>query len=207
MGKIEKKNAIADVAFELFLSNGYSTTKIIDIAKAAGIGKGTVYEYFASKESLLLYLIETRVANEYRELMDSVAAAGGAEDMLRKYLQVEAHFIGKYGRYIDEMRTQFIEAGTEDAEKIMSAVLEIIQTQFRTVMGIVETGIEEGVFRSVAPRMTATCISGFVSTYLTSVFDKKGMQRMAEGFAPIGSEPEGFTEDELLNIILHGIGA
>jgi AcrR family transcriptional regulator len=188
MGKTEKKNAIADVAFELFLSNGYSTTKIIDIAKKAGIGKGTVYEYFESKESLLLYLIETRVSKEYREILDSIGAASGAEGKLRKYIEVEAQFIGKYGRYVEDMKTQFIEAGNEDAEKIMNAVLEIVRMQSEAVMEIVEAGIKEGVFRVVSPKMTATCISGFVGTYLTSA-------------------TEECNEDEILNVILHGIGA
>ena len=216
MDKTEKKNAIAEVAFELFLSNGYSTTKIIDIAKAAGIGKGTVYEYFESKEALLLYLIENRVGPEYRALMDRVASEeGGAEAKLRKYLQVEFEFVGKYGKYMDDMHRQFVEADTEDAEKIGKAVFEIVQMQFGIVFDIVQMGIKEGFFRNTSPKFTATCITSYVSAYLTATFDKKGMQRLGEKAEKFGTDiadspVAGFersSAEELLDIILHGIGA
>ena len=45
--------AIKEVALELFAHNGYHSTSISQIAKAAGISKGLLYNYFSSKEDLL----------------------------------------------------------------------------------------------------------------------------------------------------------
>lgn len=45
---------ILDAACRCFAESGFAATRISDIAKAAGIGKGTVYEYVRSKEDLLL---------------------------------------------------------------------------------------------------------------------------------------------------------
>ena len=50
------KRTNLDTALDLFVQKGYLDTKIIDIFNAAGIGKGTVYEYFSSKEELFTEL-------------------------------------------------------------------------------------------------------------------------------------------------------
>lgn len=43
---------IVEAALELFIEQGFSTTKIDDIARRAGVAKGTLYRYFATKEDL-----------------------------------------------------------------------------------------------------------------------------------------------------------
>ncbi|MCM8530295.1 MAG: TetR/AcrR family transcriptional regulator [Lentisphaeraceae bacterium] len=49
-----KDSLIIKAALQLFKTHGFASVRIADIAKEAGIGKGTVYEYFSSKEDLLL---------------------------------------------------------------------------------------------------------------------------------------------------------
>ena len=50
----DKHQAILSAAAEIFREHGFAAARISDIAKAAGVGKGTVYEYYRSKEELLL---------------------------------------------------------------------------------------------------------------------------------------------------------
>ena len=51
---IDKKAVILDSGRELFYSKGFKCTKVSDIAKMAGIGVGTFYNYYSSKEKLFL---------------------------------------------------------------------------------------------------------------------------------------------------------
>lgn len=51
--KKEKAKAISDAALNVFRELGYPGTRIADIAEAAGIGKGTLYEYFKNKADIL----------------------------------------------------------------------------------------------------------------------------------------------------------
>ena len=53
-----RKDEVLDAALELFIQNGYAATRVEDIATRAGISKGTVYLYFASKEALMEGLID-----------------------------------------------------------------------------------------------------------------------------------------------------
>lgn len=54
VGIPDKYHAILAAACHCFVEQGFSATRISDIARHAGIGKGTVYEYVRSKEDLLL---------------------------------------------------------------------------------------------------------------------------------------------------------
>ena len=50
---------ILNAAFELMARNGYEATSISQIASKAGVSKGLMYNYFASKEELLQALIHS----------------------------------------------------------------------------------------------------------------------------------------------------
>jgi AcrR family transcriptional regulator len=51
--KTEKRRQIALAAMQVFADNGFEKTTIDEVARAAGVGKGTVYEYFANKAELI----------------------------------------------------------------------------------------------------------------------------------------------------------
>ncbi len=57
-----KKALIMDTAMELFASEGYHPTSISKIAKKANISKGLLYNYFESKEDLLLKIMTAGLA-------------------------------------------------------------------------------------------------------------------------------------------------
>lgn len=54
----EKRELIVSSALKLFAENGYHSTTISKIAKEANISKGLLYNYFESKESLLINILE-----------------------------------------------------------------------------------------------------------------------------------------------------
>ncbi len=49
-----RRSELADVALKLWAEQGYDTTSVAEIAREAGVAKGTFYVYFESKQSLLL---------------------------------------------------------------------------------------------------------------------------------------------------------
>jgi AcrR family transcriptional regulator len=57
----EKKALIMDVALQHFANEGYFKTTITHIARHAGISKGLIYNYFESKEELLITIINRSI--------------------------------------------------------------------------------------------------------------------------------------------------
>lgn len=54
----QTKQLIIDKALQVFSSKGYHAATVEDIARAAGLAKGTLYQYFKSKKDLLLYFLK-----------------------------------------------------------------------------------------------------------------------------------------------------
>ncbi|KFL35383.1 MULTISPECIES: TetR/AcrR family transcriptional regulator [unclassified Sulfurospirillum] len=60
-GKAESRcQKIVDVAYRLFLDNGYEKVSMNDIVKEAGGSLATLYKHFGNKEQLLIYILEEK---------------------------------------------------------------------------------------------------------------------------------------------------
>src|ERR1700709_1382708 len=55
----ERRAAIIEAALDEFISRGFTATRIDDVAKRAGVAKGTIYLHFKDKESMFEELIRT----------------------------------------------------------------------------------------------------------------------------------------------------
>lgn len=82
--KIEVEQAITVAAYELFKKNGYSGTRMPQIAKAAGISAANIYVYFGAKLDILISVYQTWFAERLGELTHEVAQCKTPSDALRK---------------------------------------------------------------------------------------------------------------------------
>lgn len=69
-----RREEILDAAVELFAREGYRRTDLQVVADRLGVGKGTVYRHFPSKEQLFLGAVD-RGMRRLREIVDAAAAA------------------------------------------------------------------------------------------------------------------------------------
>ena len=90
------KQKIFAAAMELFESQGYFATTVEQITARAGVSKGLVYNYFSSKEALLVDLIEDTTGK-----MESVAATWEPGETLEASL---CGFIDTYFQYLESER-------------------------------------------------------------------------------------------------------
>lgn len=91
----DKRPRLVKAATAVFAEKGYASTRVADIAERAGIGKGTVYEYFTSKEELLFAVFES-INMDISTRMDAALAAGGStEEQLHKLLRLGAEVISE----------------------------------------------------------------------------------------------------------------
>ena len=81
--KESKRKEIAMAALDLFAHQGFDATSISQVAKAAGIGKGTVYEYFSTKEELMTAAYQGWVEELEQVIMARMAGGETVEDRFR----------------------------------------------------------------------------------------------------------------------------
>jgi AcrR family transcriptional regulator len=86
----DKRTRLVAAASSVFAEKGYASTRVADIAARAEVGKGTVYEYFASKEELLFAVFES-INQDVAARMDSALDEGGSSwDQLERLLEIGA---------------------------------------------------------------------------------------------------------------------
>lgn len=69
---LDKKADILDSGRELFYSKGFKDTNVSEIAKKAGIGVGTFYNYYSSKDELFLEVYFKENENQKKSLLESM---------------------------------------------------------------------------------------------------------------------------------------
>ena len=72
---VERREAILSAALDEFSARGFETARLDDVAKRAGIAKGTIYLYFRDKESLFQELIRSMLT----PIVGSIEAMGQAD--------------------------------------------------------------------------------------------------------------------------------
>jgi len=70
VNKEEKRHNIAFACKELLLEHGIEEISISQIAKTAGVGKGTIYEYFDNKEDIVFEIITTFIWEHEKKLLE-----------------------------------------------------------------------------------------------------------------------------------------
>ncbi|MCF8056938.1 MAG: TetR/AcrR family transcriptional regulator [Desulfocapsa sp.] len=101
------KKAILQAAIRLFGKNGYKNTTIEQLAKEAGIGKGTVYGYFNTKSEILYAFCEDEMEYIHQQLAGKSNQDDPILEQVLTFFMAEFHYITKnpgFGRlFMQEM--------------------------------------------------------------------------------------------------------
>ncbi len=197
-----RKNArpeeILSAALEAFADRGFAATKLEDVARRAGVTKGTIYLYFDSKEALFKALI--------RETIVPVIAQG--EALARTFVGTARDL---FERLVREYWRLVGETSLVNIPKLMMAEArnfpelarfyyeEVVVRGHRLMAGVIERGIKAGEFRPVNVMVAAKLA---MSPLMHAVIARKAFAACM---------PEGFDVasylDTHIDLYLHGISA
>ena len=82
------RQRVIDGAAEAFAELGFERARVSDIAKAAGLSSGAMYNHFESKNDLLAAVIECHAGNELMQLVESGTTAGLLDVLLARAKQL-----------------------------------------------------------------------------------------------------------------------
>jgi len=80
----DKRDAIMAAALSLFVERGFYGTAVPEIAERAGVGAGTIYRYFESKEALVNALYRAEKMKFAQNVVERVNATGGDREPARE---------------------------------------------------------------------------------------------------------------------------
>ncbi|MBO8960336.1 TetR/AcrR family transcriptional regulator [Listeria monocytogenes] len=97
----EKKQRIIKSAKEVFQKQGYLKTSVQDMVDAAGISKGTFYNYFTSKEELAIVIFKQEYSVLHQRLEYTMAQDGAKKDNFTECLKIIIHFYTENGEILN----------------------------------------------------------------------------------------------------------
>ena len=173
--KINKRKQIIEAAAQVFAQKGYAGAVVADIAIQANIGKGTVYEYFNSKEDLFFAVFEWfQKKTEKAATVGISSLGGGAADRLRV---LNDSLMGLW----DEIKDAFVlvmefwaaSSSTQMRRRFKGAFKQIYDDYRGIVSALIQDGINSGEFRSdVNPKSVAAALVGtWDALFLQGWFD------------------------------------
>lgn len=159
-----KRQFITDAAVRLFAQKPFHEVKLDDVAAAAGVGKGTVYLYFKSKEDLYISLIH----DGFAQLVDGLKDQVGGEDpppweALERVVGELSRFAARHPDLYELMRSVPLNKIRTNKRKELTDLIE----------AIIRRGIRAGVMADPHPALTATFMPAMVRAAM--LFGPKGI--------------------------------
>jgi AcrR family transcriptional regulator len=193
--KENKKSLIIEAAAKVFANRGYSGTLMADIAAEAGIGKGTIYEYFPSKEDLFFAVFEWFVQITKAEAKVSISALGGSvserlmalnDALLRSWLEM-------LEMYSLVMEFWSASASSSMRQRFKGAFKEGYRDFRRIVSALIRDGTETGEFQPEvdAESVAAALVGAWDALLLQAWFD--------DGFDPLS------TSRKFMAVLINGL--
>ncbi|MEW5785553.1 MAG: TetR/AcrR family transcriptional regulator [Bacillota bacterium] len=187
-----KREQILLAAARSFLDRDFTQVKIEEIAAAAGVGKGTVYEYFNSKEELFIESVTDSVEPYILLFNQFYKTSTSCRENLRSLLYVQFQFLRdnpNTARFLYNERPVRIK-GLE--QWFMDRRLRLVQA----VEGLITQGIKDGELRpAIDTALAARCFHALVFAVLGGMQALDGIEIMEEHI------------DQLLDLFWKGVGA
>jgi len=169
--KNQKRQDILQAAMALFMDKGFQNTKMEDIAIDAGVGKGTLYEYFENKQDIF-----DEACIEYvNVIIDNIRYVSNMDDTFNNKLLIL--FNGKL-----KMESDFEDMSIDNilsskniiSEETIKKIILKISEMYGLICNIIDQGKEEGVVKkSIKSEITACMIMGTMGEYLRLISHKK----------------------------------
>ncbi|MGE5174854.1 MAG: TetR/AcrR family transcriptional regulator [Hyphomicrobiales bacterium] len=150
--KASRPGEILDAALATFVERGYAATRIEEIARRAGVSKGTMYLYFRSKEALFRAVVTRSMVPTVEQAEQIVRGhRGSARDLLRSILLA----------WWDALEA----SPASGLTKLMAAesgnfpgptrqfLTEVFMRRRRLLGNVIRRGVRNGEFRHIRPEL------------------------------------------------------
>ena len=152
-----RRRQILDAATQVFAKKGFDRATIRDVAKAAKIADGTIYNYFKNKTALLLGILDRLNETPEREAHFDQAATMDLSDWVHAYIQQRLKTLGPQELELFQVVLSEVLVNRElrnlYSRQVIQPTYELAERYFRQ-------WVNDGSVRSIDPDLTMRVVSG-----------------------------------------------
>jgi AcrR family transcriptional regulator len=150
----DKRTAILDAALQLFVERGFHGTAVPLVAQRAGVGAGTIYRYFDSKESLVNVLYRDCKQRLAAHLLADFAPTGPAREQFKRVWNRMADFVEQYPMAYTFLELHHHATYLDDESREIEDQLNELSITF------IRGAQDRGEFRVIAPEVLWALVEG-----------------------------------------------
>jgi TetR/AcrR family transcriptional regulator, fatty acid metabolism regulator protein len=168
---LNKKERIMDAAYKIFAQYGYKKARIQDIIQAAGVGDGTIYQYFENKQEILFSLAINKANECFAVQKKCLDRRLDIEDKIDTYIREYLYFISSE----KEAAASFILDTRYNRYYYQTESYKIFRETGRILHDLIVEGIEQHRYRqNVNPYLATLMIFGIIDQTILSwiILDK-----------------------------------
>jgi AcrR family transcriptional regulator len=185
--KAEKRDRILAAAKAVFARKGFAGAAISDIAARADIGKGTVYEYYRSKEDLFFAVFEWFIEQGAAAVKVDISVLGqSAGDRL---VALSESVVNQWGQLKDEftlvMEFWAASSSSRSRDRFRQAFRNLYGRYRAIVVALLREGMARGEFRSdlATASIAAALVGAWDAMFLQAWFDDEfDLQQVSRDF-------------------------
>ena len=161
-----RRHEIFSAAVKLFAEKGFNETSMREIAEAAGIGKSTLYDYFPSKDEMLIAYVVDEVGHSTAAAQEILALDLGAGEKFRRILRKQLDYILANKPLYLRLSFEAQRLSMESQQRI-----QVHRHAYQDMLcRLVEEGIRNGEFRPVNPLLA---VRGMFNMLTSAVFTSR----------------------------------
>jgi AcrR family transcriptional regulator len=156
----ERTEQIIEAAIQVFTETGFSETRMDDIAKAAGLSKGTLYLYFKSKDAIIHEIMQRFFDTEMRQIAVFDDQTKSVTERLLEGLSSVANTFDQFLPMAPVM-IEFYAMAARD-EKTRQVLAGFYDEFHRSLRPLIQEGIDNGEFRAVNPDQVSMALVSII---------------------------------------------
>lgn len=153
MTKEEKRREILEAAIRVISVMGFEGAKIEDIAKEAEVGKGTIYEYFASKNTLYVEMLRYGTLRFREGLVETLAGKADIAGKISGISQYNSIFFKAHSLLLNSVMAQQVlpKEVKEEIRKDCNSIFKIVENEIKKAIDsqMIRPGIDVEVAAAV----------------------------------------------------------
>jgi len=186
----ERTSQIINAAEDVFTKKGFDEARMDDIAEQTGLSKGTLYNYFKSKDDLIIAILDRIFQREFRVFESIDLANMSATDAIWSFAETTSKDVKMMMRLLP-ITYEFM--GLAFRNKLVQKAFKTYFNHYMDILiPIIQHGIDVGEFRPADAKEVALAMGAIMEgTLLLWVYDKtlvdpethirSGMKLLLEG--------------------------
>ncbi|AFM39881.1 transcriptional regulator [Desulfosporosinus acidiphilus SJ4] len=195
----DKEETILGAAFEVFRENGFTNASMKDIAAKAGLGKGTLYEYFQNKEDLFIHVVKENASYFFAEVirrMSGKITLRAKINEIVKITQETSEAVDFFFKFV--MFGDFFELTFETKQMFQEIMMSYREKYVDILRDLFEKGARDGVLRKIDVEFAANFTTDMIAAFCCH----KGHALDAYSIR----QEKDSDREKIIDFILHGIG-